>query len=136
MNRLNFKWILLRFTLAAFALLVYHLDTQSLWYDEGSPVFLAGQSLAAITIGKLNPPLYYYPLHFWLLPAGATGFAIRFLSIKWLAGFTSDCLAEHTTIRSLNGSTNSRALVYRPISFSLFTGSVHVRASCNPFPII
>ncbi len=72
--------LLLGLTLLAFTLRVYRLDYQSLWYDEGFSVNLAGQGLAAITAGELNPPLYHYLLHFWLLPAGPSEFAVRFPS--------------------------------------------------------
>ncbi|MBV9120982.1 MAG: glycosyltransferase family 39 protein, partial [Chloroflexi bacterium] len=60
------------------------LGFQSLWYDEGSSLFLARQSLAAITRGAaadIHPPLYYYLLHFWLAGAGQSEFALRFLSL-------------------------------------------------------
>jgi 4-amino-4-deoxy-L-arabinose transferase-like glycosyltransferase len=81
MNRRGIDWPLLGLVLAAFALRVYYLGSQSLWYDEGFSVYLAGQSLAAITVGELNPPLYHYLLHFWLPLAGSTEFAVRFLSV-------------------------------------------------------
>jgi len=73
--------ILLGLTLLAFALRVYRLHSQSLWYDEGFSVHLAGQGLTAITTGELNPPLYHYLLHFWLPLAGRSEFAVRFLSV-------------------------------------------------------
>ena len=68
-------------TLLAFALRIYRLDHQSLWYDEGFSVWLAGQDLVSITRGDFNPPLYVYLLHFWLGWAGKTEFAVRFLSL-------------------------------------------------------
>lgn len=68
-------------TLLAFALRVYRLGHQSLWYDEGFSVWLAGKDLASITTGDFNPPLYVYLLHFWLGGAGTTEFAVRFLSL-------------------------------------------------------
>jgi len=71
-------------TLLAFALRVYHLDGQSLWYDEGFSVYLSGMGLAEITArtaGDIQPPVYYYLLHAWMLVAGRSEFAVRFLSV-------------------------------------------------------
>ncbi|HEX6511992.1 MAG TPA: glycosyltransferase family 39 protein, partial [Chloroflexota bacterium] len=70
--------------LLAFALRVGRLEYQSLWYDEGSSVYLAGQTLGAITRGAahdIHPPLYYYLLHFWMAAAGQTEYAVRSLSV-------------------------------------------------------
>ena len=70
--------------LVAFGLRAARLEYQSLWYDEGSSLFLSRQSLPAITAGTANdihPPLYYYLLHFWMLAAGRTEFAVRGLSL-------------------------------------------------------
>src|SRR5579862_6380418 len=69
--------------LLAFGLRVERLDFQSLWYDEGSSIYLARQSLSAITAGAANdihPPLYYYLLHFWMGAAGQSEYGVRFLS--------------------------------------------------------
>lgn len=74
---------LLAITLGAFALRVYHLASQSLWYDEAFSAYLARLPLAEITsltAGDIHPPLYYYLLHFWVTLAGSTEFALRFLS--------------------------------------------------------
>jgi 4-amino-4-deoxy-L-arabinose transferase-like glycosyltransferase len=68
----------------AFALRVAGLGAQSLWYDEGFSVYLASQSLTAITrltAGDIHPPLYYYLLHGWIALAGTNEFALRFLSL-------------------------------------------------------
>ncbi len=68
----------------AFALRVYGLGTQSLWSDEGYSVHLAGQSLPTILsdIVADHSPLYYVLLHFWILGAGRTEFALRFVSVS------------------------------------------------------
>jgi mannosyltransferase len=65
----------------AFALRVYNLDSQSLWYDEGFSIWLARQDLATITHGDFNPPLHLYILHFWMQWAGQSELAARFLSV-------------------------------------------------------
>lgn len=65
----------------AFALRVYSLDGQSLWYDEGFSIWLASQDLFSITYGDFNPPLHLYLLHFWMEWAGQSELAARFLSV-------------------------------------------------------
>ncbi len=74
----------LAITLLAFALRVYHLDGQSLWYDEGFSVYLAQKSLLEMTTrtaADIQPPLYYCVLHVWMRLAGRSEFAVRFLSL-------------------------------------------------------
>jgi uncharacterized membrane protein len=75
---------LLTIILIAFALRVFRLDYQSLWYDEAFSVYLAQFSLADITArtaADIQPPLYYYLLHFWIALAGESEFTVRFLSL-------------------------------------------------------
>jgi hypothetical protein len=70
--------------LAAFALRLFQLGTQSLWYDESVSLFIAGQpvpDLIAHTAGDVHPPLYYLLLHFWLQAAGTTEFAAGYFSV-------------------------------------------------------
>jgi mannosyltransferase len=78
--------LLLVITLLALALRLYHLEAQSLWYDEGVSVYLARMSLpqlTAWTADDIQPPLYYYLLHFWLLLFGQSSseFVVRFPSL-------------------------------------------------------
>ncbi len=73
-------------TLLAFALRVYRLTAQSLWFDEGWSVYLARQPVAdALPLiasqGHTHPPGYYLLLHAWTLVAGTSEFAVRFLSV-------------------------------------------------------
>ncbi|MBV8085262.1 MAG: glycosyltransferase family 39 protein [Chloroflexi bacterium] len=70
--------------LLSFALRAGRLEYQSLWYDEGSSLYLSRQSLPAITYGTaadIHPPLYYYLLHFWMKAVGSTEFGVRSLSV-------------------------------------------------------
>ena len=70
--------------LIAFGLRVYRLGAQSLWYDEGVSLLLAGKSptaLIAHTARDIHPPLYYLLLHVWLGFAGRTEFAAAFFSV-------------------------------------------------------
>jgi mannosyltransferase len=74
------------FTLLALALRLYRLGAQSLWYDEGVSVYLARMSLpqlTAWTADDIQPPLYYYLLHFWLPLFGqaSSEFVVRFPSL-------------------------------------------------------
>lgn len=82
-GKVNFISLLL-ITFLAFVLSLYHLDQQSLVYDEGFSIYLARQSLLEIidrTAADIHPPLYYYLLHFWLRAMGHSEFALRFLSL-------------------------------------------------------
>ncbi len=84
MRRVNGLIALILVVLAAFALRVFRLDVQSLWYDEAFSVYLAHFDLATITArtaADIQPPLYYILLHFWIALAGDGEFALRFLSL-------------------------------------------------------
>ena len=70
--------------LCAFALRLYRLDSQDIWWDEGRNIDVASRSLAVIATAKemdIHPPLYFYTLHLWMLGAGRSEFAVRFLSV-------------------------------------------------------
>jgi 4-amino-4-deoxy-L-arabinose transferase-like glycosyltransferase len=75
---------LLLIVLLALALRVFHLDTQSIWYDEGLSIQLAEQSpveviaLSAITD---HPPLHTLLLGAWLRVTGDSDFVVRYLSV-------------------------------------------------------
>jgi len=82
MNR-HQRWLLLAILLLALGLRVFRLDGQSLWYDEGTSVALAGRSLSTITrsaAADIHPPFYYYLLHGWTALAGFSPTAVRSLS--------------------------------------------------------
>ncbi len=84
LRRINFWLALPALLLVAFALRVFRLEFQSLWYDEAFSVYLARMSLAEITArtaADIQPPLYYYLLHFWTALAGEGEFAVRFMSL-------------------------------------------------------
>jgi uncharacterized membrane protein len=54
--------------LAAFAVRLYHLGAESLWYDETVSVYLSRLPLNAMlahTAGDIHPPGYYALLHAW-----------------------------------------------------------------------
>jgi 4-amino-4-deoxy-L-arabinose transferase-like glycosyltransferase len=75
---------LLLITLLGLVLRLYRLDAQSLWYDEGFSVYLAGMDLGEITARTavdIQPPLYYYLLHGWIQLFGDSEWAVRSLSV-------------------------------------------------------
>lgn len=77
---------LLLVILIAFALRVYRLDAQSLWYDEGVTATLAQRDLAdltAWTARDIQPPLYYYLVAGWGRMAGWSEWSLRFVSAWW-----------------------------------------------------
>jgi hypothetical protein len=70
--------------LLAFAVRVFALGQQSLWFDEGWSWHLAKMPLAEMaltTAGDRSPPLYYALLHVWIALAGESEFAMRFISV-------------------------------------------------------
>jgi 4-amino-4-deoxy-L-arabinose transferase-like glycosyltransferase len=72
--------------LIGFAIRLYHIDTQSLWYDETVSAFLVGQSAPALiahTARDIHPPGYYLLLHYWQGAAGHSQFALAFFSLVW-----------------------------------------------------
>ncbi len=84
MRRLHWSLALGLVILAAFMLRLFRLESQSLWYDEAFSVYLAHKSLVDITAqtaADIQPPLYYYLLHLWMVIAGEGEFALRFLSL-------------------------------------------------------
>jgi uncharacterized membrane protein len=67
--------------LGGFALRAIGLDAQSLWWDEGFSLNLAGQNLGTIIQGDFHPPLYHLLLAGWTQLAGTSAFAARYLSV-------------------------------------------------------
>ncbi|MFQ5610655.1 MAG: glycosyltransferase family 39 protein [Anaerolineae bacterium] len=71
---------------AGFALRLYNLGGQSLWYDETVSAFLARQpvlDLIAHTARDIHPPGYYLLLRGWVQLVGHTEFALAFFSLGW-----------------------------------------------------
>lgn len=79
----NFVWVMAAL-LIGFGLRAYGLAAQSLWNDEGTSIALARTSLPAIANAAahdIHPPLYYFLLHFWIIAAGTSEYAVRYLSL-------------------------------------------------------
>ena len=70
--------------LAVGAVLRFHrLGAESLWLDEAVSLEIAQESLGDIvhdTTDDVHPPLYYFALHYWMLPFGHSEAAMRSLS--------------------------------------------------------
>ena len=85
------RWAILILVLwAAFALRLYRLDYQDIWWDEARNIDVATRPLAEIATAPeldIHPPLYFYALHAWTRVAGASAFATRFLSL-WFGMLT------------------------------------------------
>lgn len=84
MSRQRNLVIIILLLLVAFALRLYRLDFQDIWWDEARNIDVASRNLAVIATAKemdIHPPLYFYTLHFWMLGAGRSEFAVRFLSV-------------------------------------------------------
>ncbi|CAN5544917.1 hypothetical protein BH10CHL1_BH10CHL1_16350 [soil metagenome] len=83
--------------LMAFALRLYKLDAQSLWYDEGVTADVAQRGIRELTqwtANDIQPPLYYYVVAGWGRLAGWCEWSLRFpsaffgvLTVPLLAAF-------------------------------------------------
>jgi 4-amino-4-deoxy-L-arabinose transferase-like glycosyltransferase len=80
--------------LAMFARL-YHLQTQSIWFDEGWSAYAAVQPtlVGAVEADPTNPPLYYVTLNLLARGFGDSAFALRYVSL--LFGLLIIPLAYH-----------------------------------------
>jgi mannosyltransferase len=70
--------------LLAFALRLYRLPEQSIWWDEGHSISMAVAPLPAIPTlpgMDVHPPGYFWLLHLWMGLAGKSEFALRFFSL-------------------------------------------------------
>ena len=79
-----YRVALLALILCAFALRVYKLDSQSLWYDEGVTAIVAQYDLASLaqwTADDIQPPLYYALLAGWGRLVGWGEWSLRFPSV-------------------------------------------------------
>jgi Dolichyl-phosphate-mannose-protein mannosyltransferase len=79
----NQRLLTLAALLLGFALRLYRLGAESLWYDETVSVALAQKSLPDLirhTAGDIHPPGYYLLLHFWqALTHPTPAFGLEFL---------------------------------------------------------
>ena len=83
-------WVLL-IVLLAFALRVYRLGAQAIWWDESLTVYRATHDIGTILANTiliqnvvthdLQPPLYFLIQHFLVSAFGLSEYALRFLSV-------------------------------------------------------
>ncbi len=84
----GFSFWLLGLLFIAFALRLFQLDAQSIWWDEGISLHLATSEIPEIVRDRLNnihPPLYFLGLKSWLWATGVSAFNARYFSV--LAGW-------------------------------------------------
>lgn len=75
--------LLVALLLAGFALRLFRLAYQSIWWDEGISLHLATSGMGEIILDRLSnihPPLYFFILKGWLALVGVTPFTGRYLS--------------------------------------------------------
>ncbi|MFN8373383.1 MAG: glycosyltransferase family 39 protein [Anaerolineae bacterium] len=78
-------WTLSALLLLAAALRLYHLQSQSIWFDEGWSAYAAVQPTLwdAFQSDATNPPLYYVLLNISARFTGDSEFALRWFSLVW-----------------------------------------------------
>ena len=85
----HYRWLLAGAVIIlwlAFGLRLYHLNTQSIWWDEGHSIFVASHPLSQIpTLPAMDvhPPAYFALLNVWLVLTGYSQFALRFQSVTF-----------------------------------------------------
>ena len=84
MNRSNWVWLVVILALS-FGLRLYQIGQMSLRADEATNVVLAAQNPPDIIRPFITEdphlPLYHLLLHFWMLLAGQSELAVRFITI-------------------------------------------------------
>jgi len=105
-----FLYLLVVLLLAAFALRLFRLDYQSLWWDEGISLHLATSGWVEIVrdrLDNIHPPLYFFLLKGWLALVGVSPFTGRYLSA--LASLMQVALV-FTAVRHWSGKSRRAAL--------------------------
>ncbi len=100
---------------SAFLIRLINSSTRGLQYDDVFSIFLAQRSLTEIikgTAADTMPPLYYFLLHFWMLPGQSVWF-IRLLSI-----FLS-VLAVFLAFLTIKRLSNSRAAAWTALLMAI-----------------
>jgi 4-amino-4-deoxy-L-arabinose transferase-like glycosyltransferase len=91
MQRTSHRILIYLIALVAFALRVYQLGAQAIWWDESLSLYRATLNLTAILENKiliqnvittdLQPPIYFILLHFLVEVAGTSEYVLRFVSV-------------------------------------------------------
>ncbi len=80
----RYSLLLLAGLWVAFALRVYRLGDQNIWWDEGLAIWAVRHSFGETTLwtaGDVHPPLYFWLLWPWVRLAGESEFAARYLTV-------------------------------------------------------
>lgn len=78
----KYFWLLILIIAVGFSVRLYHLDYQSIWFDESVSINAAKYNLNSLFVFEdPTPPLYYILLHFWTELTGDSVFAVRFLPV-------------------------------------------------------
>ncbi len=78
------RGLLLLGLMVAFALRVYRLGAENIWWDEGLSILAARKSFWGATLwtaSDVHPPLYFWLLWLWQRAAGESWFALRFITV-------------------------------------------------------
>ncbi len=108
--------LLLLLLLPGFALRLYALESQSIWWDEGISLYLSRLSLAAILADRvinIHPPLYFIILKGWTTLVGAQAFSGRYFSA--LASLLQ-IAAVYAVCRRWFRSRNLYAVISQPMA--------------------
>lgn len=103
-RRLERITLLCLVTLAAFALRIYLLGAQNLWWDEALAIWAVRKGFWPMTLwtaGDVHPPLFFWGLYGLTRLAGQTEFAVRFPSL--LYGLLTVPLAYQLGRKLFNG---------------------------------
>ena len=131
--------------LLSFALRLYHLDTQSIWVDEGISLHLATSSLTEIVADRaanIHPPLYFLMLKGWIALTGTSAFSTRFFSAlisllqvvaayaiarRWLGRRTAQAAALLTALSPVSVVYAQEVRVYAvlPLVYLALMGITH-----------
>ncbi len=113
--------------LLAAALRLFHIQTQSIWFDEGWSAYAAAQPslIAAIQADATNPPLYYLLLNLAARGFGTSEFALRIVSL--LIGLPLIPLVYQLARRAANRRAGLYAAVLVTFSAPLWWASQEAR---------
>lgn len=80
----HFRGLIVGLLLLAFALRIFRLGDQNVWWDEGLAIWAVRKSLVGATLwtaGDVHPPLFFWALWPWVRLAGQSEFAARYLTV-------------------------------------------------------
>lgn len=133
--------------IGAFALRIFRIDYQSIWWDEARSIQIAREGLTGLlnlpgTISGNHPPLYFGLLAGWTRLAGTSELAVRYLSLffsvllmpvvyrvsrRWFDENTALAASAVTALASLYVvySQEARAYALLPLLYLLLIFFVH-----------